>query len=154
MKPALTFSLVFLAYWFEPTIQILTRRRFLKEAKFVVDYLHQLSIIPLRIHNVSNSFHCAFKCIELDECLSFNLGTSPYGGSKECQLLSFDKCDSTQHLKASKNFDYYSASLGVVQGNNKPCKNGGQIQPFYWTGTYKCACPTGTQGMHCGKNNI
>lgn len=117
MRLALTFLLALVSHWFEPASQFLTRRRFLREAKFIVDYLHQLSITPLSVHNVSNSFDCAFKCIEFDGCLSFNLAKFPSGGLKVCQLLPTDKYNSSQHFNASTSFDYYSISLGVVSYN-------------------------------------
>ena len=80
-----------------------------RHANFVKHPRTFLDVSPIAIKRVHDALYCAFNCLRKGRCFSFNVAVFPDADGKyECQLLATDKCNSSDNLKSTKEFNHHS----------------------------------------------
>ena len=77
-------------------------------ANFVVDMFHYLNVAKVGSALVTELSECAFSCLDLVSCFSFNLAASPDGGKLWCELLATDKYNASDKFQVNESSHHYS----------------------------------------------
>ena len=77
-------------------------------ANFVVDMFHYLNVGKVGSALVTELSECAFSCLDLVSCFSFNLAASPDGGKLWCELLATDKYNASDKFQVNESSHHYS----------------------------------------------
>ena len=86
-------------------------------ANFEVHKSHRL-LLPPAVNSTTNEtsyVDCAFSCVLLPWCLSYNFQNTPDKYGKHlCEALSIDKYNNSKDFRPSVDFDHYSIVVGCV----------------------------------------
>ena len=77
-------------------------------ANFVADMFHYLNVGKVGSALVTELSECAFSCLDLVSCFSFNLAASPDGGKLWCELLATDKYNASDKFQVNESSHHYS----------------------------------------------
>ncbi|KAM7430000.1 hypothetical protein ABFA07_019239 [Porites harrisoni] len=117
---------------------------------FVINEFSRLNITSIGRNLIQEEDDCAFACLKIPSCFSYNLATFPgVNGKFLCELLSSDKYNNSDKFITSKEFHHFHIPNIC---DTHPCLNNGKCYFKYTDKRYGCVCASGYTGENCEKD--
>ena len=74
---------------------------------FMINEFSRLNITSIGRNLIQEEDDCAFACLKIPSCFSYNLATFPVNGKLLCELLASDKYNNSDKFITSKKFHHF-----------------------------------------------
>ncbi|CAH3158008.1 unnamed protein product, partial [Porites lobata] len=116
---------------------------------FMMNEFSYLNITSTGRNLIQDEGECAFACLNIPSCFSYNMATFPdVNGKLLCELLPSDKYNNTEKFITSKEFHHFHIPNIC---DTHPCLNNGKCYFKYTDKRYGCVCASGYTGENCEK---
>ncbi|CAH3158006.1 unnamed protein product [Porites lobata] len=117
---------------------------------FMMNEFSYLNITSVGRNLIQEEDDCAFACLKIPSCFSYNMATFPdVNGKFLCELLASDKYNNSDKFITSKEFHHFHIPNIC---DTHPCLNNGKCYFKYTDKRYGCVCASGYTGENCEKD--